>query len=117
MNYFILEDNKMRQQWFKENLKGHRITIVDNVDDAKRILKTSAYDIIFLDHDLGEGTGGESYYNSGVTIAEFIPKTPNKDTEIYIHSQNPVGAENMQKILNYNGINSTIIPFGSFKLN
>lgn len=76
---------------------------VRTAEDAISRLQTTHYDMISLDHDLGEG------HTSGYAVAAYIefvahsdlkrslhPELPNS---IFIHSQNPVGVRNIAAAL------------------
>src|SRR5215813_8470774 len=49
---FLLDDDERRHKWFRARFKGDFLEIADNVLTAQQKLATSAYDAIFLDHDL-----------------------------------------------------------------
>lgn len=62
---------------------------------AQDFLKWQKWDIVFLDHDLGEQDG------SGYTIAQAVIDSPRfgPPYQVIVHSMNPVGAENIMKLL------------------
>ena len=86
----IIEDDAKRIELFKANFINIDIVFVDNVKDAINVLKNVArFDYILFDHDLGPG--GDS-----VDVANWLIKNPNKMPNfIYVHSMNPVGAQNI----------------------
>lgn len=98
MKIFILEDNIFRQKWFRQNLVGHTVVMTDDVDEAKKLLLETVYDLICLDHDLGD----DRKY-TGLDVAKCMHKTVNKDTRIVIHSMNPVGSDDMYNVMVDNG--------------
>ena len=85
----------------------------DNVETAKIVFNLVDPSVVFLDHDLG----GEIYVdsdndNTGYQFAKWLVENDKKIDQrtIVIHSMNPVGAENIQNILN----SANIIPFTYF---
>jgi CheY-like chemotaxis protein len=103
VNIFVLEDDEQRKLAFKRKFLGHNITIIDNIKEAINILSTNiAFDMIFLDHDLG----GEVYVNSenentGYQLAKWISQQKKilKESIIIVHSLNQVGAQNIKAVL------------------
>ena len=66
------------------------------------------YDIVFLDHDLGEGK------MTGYDVAKFMIQHGINCKLVVIHTMNPVGAENIHTLLRNTGYN-TIRASGSWK--
>jgi DNA-binding response OmpR family regulator len=58
---------------------------------AQDFIKWQKWDVIFLDHDLGEEDG------SGYIVAQAVLKNP--PYQVIVHSMNPTGAENIMKLL------------------
>ncbi len=112
MNILILEDNDERIKWFESEIP-HTLNIVKTAVEAIELLKTNVYDIIFLDHDLGNQAYVPSGPGTGYEVAEFITGMENCTAQIIIHSWNSVGAENIQKLLP----SAKRLPFGTFKWN
>lgn len=73
-----------------------------NFEEAVEILKSHNVSIISLDHDLGEDVNG-NILKSGYDLVKWICEnyeTYNlKIGDIYIHTDNPVGRENMYETL------------------
>jgi hypothetical protein len=69
--------------------------------ECQRLLETNKVNILSLDHDLGEG-----HLGTGYDVAMFIVEQQeayNRNIwpkEIYLHTDNPVGRENMYQLLN-----------------
>jgi hypothetical protein len=101
MKIFILEDSESRIRLFKIKLKNHTNTFAKTVKEARKILMNDKnWDIMLLDHDLGEKENVPSEEEeTGYQVAVFIRKNDIKSKQIIIHSFNPVGAERMQQIL------------------
>jgi len=96
MNILILEDNSQRVETFIELLNPHNLVITENANVAIEHLTNSIFDIIFLDHDLGEGNG------TGSLVSSFLSRcTENRNNEsfIVIHSWNIAAVEDMKKDL------------------
>ena len=55
------------------------------------------YDIVFLDHDLGEGR------MTGYDVAKFMVQHAINCKFVVIHTMNPVGAENIHTLLRNTG--------------
>lgn len=108
MNVLVVEDSFERMKMFREDLKDHNVEFCVDGKTAIERIRNNVYDIIFLDHDLGEGL-------NGYDIAKVIPNSINKDTQVIIHSCNPVGVGNMLSVLsnaipiNYSGILCNIL--------
>lgn len=117
MNIFILEDNKERIKKFKNKLnrKGVYLCIVETVEDAKRELPKENWDYVFLDHDLGGEIWCPSDEKSGYEVAKFIAENKISCWEIFIHSMNFHGAENMLHFLANHGYDVKHTPFSSIK--
>ena len=117
MRIFILEDDHMRQHWFREHFKQHNITIVDNAKDAIKLLSTEEFSFIMLDHDLGGEVFVDSEKeNTGYQVAKALINTSNANKPVVIHSWNVPAAQRMQYVI---GENALMFPFGmgSFKGN
>jgi hypothetical protein len=114
MKIFILEDNESRMIKFRRELIGHEIDHAETVQDGTSLVVANKYDLLFLDHDLGGKEMVDSFVeDTGYKLAEFIASfTPNKETPCVIHSCNPVGADNMTKVLPH----AIKIPFPSLNI-
>jgi len=105
MKIFILEDAPSRMQQFRYYLKklfpNCVIYHARDVDEAEEILtENKKWDKIFLDHDLeGNIYVPSSYIQTGYTLAKYIKENNIEYTECIIHTQNPVGAKNIQAYL------------------
>ena len=107
---FILEDDDNRIKQFRKNFINADLTIVKNSKDAIKILrKEFPYDYLFLDHDLGGKQMVASGNNTGYEVAKWLSKNKAKKPkfELYVHSLNKPGANNIIGILGY----GVYIPF------
>ena len=77
---------------------------VKSVNEAKKLLISEFYrkyvDLIDIDHDAGEYVNDGGDYIKLLDWMEEVGYTPNA---IHIHSMNPVGVENMRRIIQRNG--------------
>lgn len=96
MRIFILEDDSTRVNSFIELFYKHDLTITENAYDAVEMLGRELFDLIFLDHDLGDGNGSGSYVSS---YLRENPENMNNDVAIVIHSWNIPATESMMKDL------------------
>ena len=103
MRILIVEDDRWRLEWFKQNLKNHCLYITKDVDDACKALH-NRYDILFLDHDLADehyislAAGKEVKEGTGYEVAKYI-KENNINIKTIVHSWNSVGAANILYVL------------------
>jgi hypothetical protein len=96
MKILILEDDGGRVNNFIELLHVHDLDIIENAYSAVNLLETNVYDILLLDHDLGEGNG------SGGIVSNFLknyPNNRNNEADILIHSWNTPASMSMLKDL------------------
>ena len=92
MKIFILEDDATRQQWLRERLIDHDITIIESCRDAAKFV--GPYDLILLDHDLG-GRQLEAHEDCGLL---FVQRCKDRfgDAEVIAHTYNSAGANAMR---------------------
>lgn len=96
MNIFILEDSLSRQIKFRNLFeKENHLVICDRVEEAKRALSDESFDVIFLDHDLGD----YSIKETGYELAKWIENKNLHFAQIFIHSCNLPGAMLMEEAL------------------
>ena len=96
MRILILEDDGTRVNNFIELLHIHDLDIIENAYEAVALLEANVYDVILLDHDLGENNG------SGGIVSSFLrayPDNPNCQAKTIIHSWNVPAANHMLKDL------------------
>ena len=113
---FLLDDDARRHEWFESRFKGDYIDIADNVTQAREMLSRSAYDAIFLDHDLHP----EHYNNdstdderTGYAIALWLSSNPDlqRASTILVHTRNADGAMRMVEQLRRSGRSADYVPF------
>lgn len=94
LRVFVLEDDGSRMHWFFD-VHYKNADHASNAAAAIELLGKNTYDLIWLDHDLGDAT----LYGTGADVARFIADSGNTDAYIVVHSWNPAGADNMMSIL------------------
>jgi len=96
MRILILEDDGTRVNNFIELLHTHDLTIIENAYEAVSLLESNVYDLLLLDHDLGEDNG------SGGIVSNYLrlnQDNPNYRSTTLIHSWNTPAAIGMLKDL------------------
>ena len=76
----------------------HGFVIARTVDQAKYYLENFQIAILSLDHDLGMDEQGE-IIPTGYDLVKYICQKGLRADRIYLHTQNPVGRENMYQTL------------------
>ena len=100
MRILILDDDSGRHKVFNRKLIGHAVDNVFEAHEAIDLLKGDKYDIVFLDHDLGNKSMVASGPGTGYEVAQWLRDNPDKQpNQVVIHSFNPVGAKNIKAIL------------------
>lgn len=106
MRVFIFEDDKNRIKVFTKLLAKRDveyIDICDNIEVAKGLLTTREYDVAFLDHDMDYRIMVNSQEpNTGYQLCKFIVEKEINLSQVFIHSLNPVGGDNMMRELQDN---------------
>lgn len=107
----LLDDDHRRHRWFKERFKGDFVDVAETVDEAKELLSESAYDAIFLDHDLlphhYESNDHNDFANTGYAIAEWLNENRElqRGATIIVHTRNADAAERMVEKIRESGRN------------
>jgi CheY-like chemotaxis protein len=100
MKILVLDDSKTRLQAFRRKLIGHEVVTVETTSEAISWLNSTVFDIVYLDHDLGGKQMVPSGPGTGYEVAKWLEKNPNKKPQnIFIHSFNAPGAQNMKNAL------------------
>jgi hypothetical protein len=106
LRILILDDEKVRHDHFSVAYKGHEITHSYTYSEFISCLESgSPWDLIHLDHDLGDHEGCETYvdgwgkvqYFTGYHASERIFDLPDHKLplEVIVHSVNPLGSRNI----------------------
>lgn len=113
ISILLLEDSDERVELFDkrfaETFDSWHLTRTVTSDKTIDNLKVNDYNLIFLDHDL---TGDETAIKAAQWMADNADKIrQNLQHPVFIHSSNPVGAQNIQDILSGSNIVSMKVPF------
>ena len=126
MKVLVLDDNPYRHATFAKTFVDHEVTHVTHALKCIDIIQAERFDVIHLDHDLGDfedehgsadywvdGWGSRREYN-GQNVASEIASLPAHmcPGEVVVHSVNPEGARRMVSIIAAAGIPVTWQPFG-----
>ena len=97
----VLDDDETRLRHFRQKLIGNVVECIKTAQEAIRLLsEEEPFDLLFLDHDLGDKVMVASGPGTGYEVAEWIRDHKEKrPKDIVIHSYNPAGADNMRAIL------------------
>lgn len=122
MNVLILDDIKHRHDVFDSIYDMDQVDHAYSYTDFCRLLNSKKYNLIQLDHDLGDfvdnpdtytdGWGKDQQY-TGYHAAQAIVDLPDNllPDSVIIHSVNPVGARKMMLVLTNRGIKVSWNPF------
>lgn len=73
-------------------------TIARTFEEAVTLLQQHEVDILSLDHDLGEDAEG-NLLPTGYDLVKYFCEHGLRANKIYLHTDNPVGRENMYETL------------------
>lgn len=93
MDILIVEDNRVRSEFFKNALQGHTLIFVSTAVDAIAQLRDKEFGFLFLDLDLEDGL------KRGLMVAEHIGNHRQIEAQVVIHSMNISTAATVVKIL------------------
>lgn len=123
MNILILDDNSLRHQAFDNYYRAYApLTHTYRYSECIDNLKRGGWDIVHLDHDLGEeiddpdmrvdGWGNAVQYN-GLDVVRWLVDHQDYElvTKIIVHSMNPVGGQKMYDELSDVGFDVKYVPF------
>ncbi len=104
--------DKFWQDWITQNVgnpNDFSITWAKSFEDFEACVLTSMPDVICFDHDLGEEISNtdnldsptlkKSGYDCAKWLIDHCLDSGAKMPDIFIQSSNPVGAENIQKLI------------------
>ena len=117
MRILILDDDLTRHQDFARRYAGHERLHVATVDQFESALSRGPFQLVHLDHDLGDyvrGMSGIEYERTGVEAAKMLAACrwcEDEDVQVIIHSWNPEGARRMRAILTDAGLSAILEPF------
>lgn len=94
MNILVIDDEPVRARWFQDALEpaGHHVRVAPAPEDALAQMHEVEFDLVFFDHDLGR----RDMNGSQLAFRIFShPKKYKKPRAVWIHTSNPVGAQNI----------------------
>ncbi len=105
MRALIVDDDKVRGKAIADGLSDYMTSVVVvTALPAIKAVRTRRFDVIFMDHDLGEQM-------TGVDVAACMYFSTNRFTPTIIHSANPVGAANVDSMINSFGGKPMVLSF------
>jgi len=123
MNILILDDDAVRHQAFDNYYRAYApITHTYRYSDCIKNLKLGGWDIVHLDHDLGEEIGdpdmrvdgwGKAVQFNGLDVVRWLVDRVDEPLalKIIVHSMNPAGGQKMYDELCHAGFDADYIPF------
>lgn len=91
----ILEDDDTRIELFKKRFEEEdELHIVKHAQEAIDLLKENSYDLICLDHDLGDQQMEWDEEDCGLVVADYIHEHP-VECPVIVHSFNTARAMRM----------------------
>ena len=113
MRILLLDDIDARRVILEERLSPAEFVHATNASEAITALQGERFDLVHLDHDLGEEPAG-----TGAEVARAIAELPpeRRPLRAVIHSFNPVGAQRMKAILEDAEVPTELKPFSSPRL-
>jgi len=123
MRILILDDDEYRHMHFAKEYEGHKVTHAWTYTQfLNSLTNASPWDLIHLDHDLGDMTMGDTYVDgwgntreyNGQHAAQRICELDDATLPqlVIIQSVNPQGAVTMRSMLQRRGVPVTWEPFG-----
>lgn len=112
----FLDDNKFRHNTVQSELL-HDAAFT--ATEAIELMKKKDYDLVFLDHDLGDEIMVDSFgsVETGYTVAKWMVENKPKVKLVIVHSMNPAGSDNIANLLKDNGYYVLQQPFCYLKDN
>ena len=123
MKILILDDDKFRHDAYSREYAEHDVRHVYTYFEFLSSLDTgSPWDLIHLDHDLGDLHSGDTYVDGWGNTREYNGQHAARDicelnderlpSEVIIQSVNPDGAKGMLQMLKRRGVTVDWQPFG-----
>lgn len=121
MKILILDDIQHRLNVFQKMHDGDEVVCCTHYLEFLEALSTQKWDLIRLDHDLGDFRDADTYVDGWGKIQEYngchaamrICELPDdkKPERVIVHSVNPTGSADMTRTLLKAGIETTREPF------
>lgn len=105
-NILVVEDNMVRIGYFISNFDARKNNLAfyyaENYDKAIEYLSSIDFNLIFLDHDLGDNS------KDGADIAQWMVDNNKSNILTVIHTMNPIGRDDIKNILPDGIVSSSI---------
>ena len=119
MRILVLDDIEYRHKVFDQVYQGDTIDHAYTYTDFCNKLQSGRYDLVHLDHDLGDFVTGDRYIDgwghsreyNGQHAAMKVCEMQTPPSKVIIHSVNPGGSRAMLQMLTRAGIPTTWDPF------
>lgn len=122
MRILILDDEKVRHDDFEIAYAGHEVSHAYTYNEFVRLLESgSPWDLIHLDHDLGEVDGCDTFLDGWGTVRYFngfhastrICELHDHQLpgEVIVHSVNPLGSQNIMFNLHARWVKASWHPY------
>ena len=113
MNVLFLDDNPNRTKSFRSQVPYAKC--VQTSQQCIEQLERQKWDVVFLDHDLGDETYVDSSREDcGMEVVRWVAQNYPKINEFVIHSHNGPASQEMSLKLRDAGYHTTILPFAMF---
>jgi CheY-like chemotaxis protein len=114
----VLDDlDDIRHPVFRRRLSEHQLTCVTTAVAAMAALDVETFDVLHLDHDLGEwykDETGQPRERTGMTVVDHLLQQVPKErwpSKVIVHSWNTNRSRRMVEALNAAGIHAVYQPF------
>jgi hypothetical protein len=116
LRIFVLDDDRLRQQWFIKEFDGNKVDVAETVEEAIELLSKNIYDTLFLDHDLLPEHYESSAHDderTGYALALWLAAYPDiqPSSNITVHTRNAEGGLRMVNILRLGGREVEYVPY------
>lgn len=91
-NVLFVDDSPIRHKIFKDHFKRFHVWNAFTVEQACQLLELEQFEVICLDHDMGEVL-------NGVDVAKCIKRRDKNLPIVWVHSWNITGAYNIYEVL------------------
>lgn len=91
----VIDDNRTRQDAFRQYFSHDRVEVADTVESAERLLTANKWDLVFLNHDLDER-------RTGYNVVTWLTAHPEHQPRMLVaHSMDPERATQIKSALPY----------------
>ena len=116
MSIFVLDDDRLRHEWFARRFAGDQLHTAIDPPRAFELLSANFYDAVFLDHDLlPEHYESQDFddEHTGYAVAAWLAAHPDiqPSATIIVHTRNADGAMRMVELMRNAGRQAEYVPF------